>query len=126
MVLNHIGVFNKNEDQAMQFYGHFLGFQKTREFTLPQELSEQLFSVSEDLKILVFEKEGTKIEVFICAHCSQPSPDFSHSGFILKNLSDIIEKAPGAGVELITGNTKEKTVYFIKDFSGNLFEIKQQ
>lgn len=126
MLLNHIGVFNKNEDQAVRFYGNFLGFRKTREFTVPQELSEQLFSVSEDLKILVFENEGTKIEVFICAYCSQPSPDFSHSGFLLDNLSDIIEKAPGAGVELITGRTKEKTVYFIKDFSGNLFEIKQQ
>jgi hypothetical protein len=61
--------------------------------------------------------------VFISEY-RQPSPDFSHIGLLIDDFSDIIRKAPQAGVELIIGKTKEKTVYFLKDFSGNLIEIK--
>ncbi len=126
MLLNHVGIINKSREQALRFYRDFLGFEMTREVTVSQELSKQLFAVSRDVQMLVFEKDEMKIEVFICPDCKQPSPDFRHIGLLLKNFSEIIEKAPQAGIELITGKTKEKTVYFIKDFSGNLIEIKQQ
>ncbi len=126
MLLNHVGIINKSKEHALRFYRDFLGFDLTREVTVSQELSEQLFTVSRDVQMLVFEKDGIKIEVFICPDCKQHSPDFGHIGLLLKNFSEIIEKAPHTGIELITGKTKEKTVYFIKDFSGNLIEIKQQ
>ncbi len=124
MLLNHVGIINKSEEQAVRFYKEFLGFEKTREFNVPQELSEQLFHVSREIRILVFEKQDIKIEVFIFPEYKPPSPDFRQIGFMLDNLTEIIEKAPQVGVELITGKTKEKTVHFVKDFSGNLIEIK--
>lgn len=126
MLLNHIGIINKTREQAVQFYRDFLGFEITKEAVVPQELTEQLFSTSRDILIVVFERDGIKIEVFICPECKQPSPDFKHIGFSLENFSEIIEKAPQFGIELIIGKIKDKTVYFIKDFSGNLIEIKQR
>lgn len=125
MTLNHAGIINKDEEQALRFYRDFLGLEHTRGFTLPSELSEQLFDVSLDIRILVFEKDGTKLEVFISPEYRPAHPDFGHVGLFVEDLSAIIEKAPLAGVELIQGRTKEKTVYFIRDFSGNLIEIKQ-
>ncbi|MBI5026353.1 MAG: hypothetical protein HZC12_06460 [Nitrospirae bacterium] len=115
---------NESEEQAMRFYGDFLEFEKTREFIVPPELSEQLFSVSWEVKMLVFERDGIKLEVFICPGCKQPSPEFRHIGFLIDDLSTILERAQQAGVEIIIGKTQEKTVYFIKDFCGNLIEIK--
>jgi catechol 2,3-dioxygenase-like lactoylglutathione lyase family enzyme len=126
MLLNHIGIINKSEEQAVRFYRDFLGFEITKESIVSQELSEQLFAVSRDVKMMLFEKNGIKIEVFICPECELPSPDFSHIGLLLDNFSEITENALQAGIELITGKTKEKTVYFIKDFSDNLIEIKQK
>jgi catechol 2,3-dioxygenase-like lactoylglutathione lyase family enzyme len=123
MLLNHVGIINKSEEHAVRFYRDFLGFKNTREFLVSQELSEQLFSVSKKVRVLVFEKNGIKIEVFI-SESRHPSPDFSHIGLLIDDFSDIIRKAPQAGVELISGKSKEKTVYFLKDFSGNLIEIK--
>jgi methylmalonyl-CoA/ethylmalonyl-CoA epimerase len=125
MLLNHVGVFNKSREDALGFYRDFLGFDFTRETTVPKELSEQLFAVSRDVTMLVFEKSGIKIEVFICPECKQSSPDLRHTGFLLENFQEMLEKASKSGVELITGKTKDKTVYFIRDFSGNLIEIKQ-
>ena len=126
MLLNHVGLTNKSEDDAVRFYRDFLGFELTRKSVVPAGLSEQLFSVSSDISMLVFEKAGIKIEVFISPAYTPPGPDINHIGFLLDNFPVILEKAPQAGVKLIIGKTKDKTVYFIRDFSGNLIEIKQK
>jgi catechol 2,3-dioxygenase-like lactoylglutathione lyase family enzyme len=126
MLLNHIGIINSSEEQAARFYRDFLGFEITKEAFVPQELSEQLFAVSQDVKMMVFEKNGIKIEIFIFPDYKPSTPEFRHIGFLLDNFSEIIEKAPKAGIELVIGKTKEKTVYFIKDFAGNLIEVKKR
>ncbi len=126
MLLNHVGLTNKNEEDAVRFYRDFLGFELTRKSVVPATLSEQLFSVSGDLGMLVFEKEGIKIEVFITPAYTLPGPDINHIGFLLDNFQEILERAPHAGVKLIIGKTKDKTVYFVRDFSGNLIEVKQK
>ncbi len=126
MQLNHIGIINKSEEDAVRFYRDFLGFELTRKSVVPAELSEQLFSVPGDINMLVFEKDGIKIEVFIYPEYAPSGPDINHIGFLLDNFPEIADNAPQAGVKLIIGKTKDKTVYFIKDFSGNLIEIKQK
>ncbi|MDR4496495.1 MAG: VOC family protein [Candidatus Scalindua sp.] len=125
MQLNHIGIINKNEEQALQFYKDFLGLEKTKEIVLSPELSEQLFSLYHEIKVLVFENEGIKIEVFI-SDFQLAHPNFTHFGIMVDNFSEVSEKAKQSHVDLIIGNHKEKTVYFLKDFSGNLIEIKQK
>lgn len=125
MELNHVCITNKNEEQAIRFYQDFLGLEKTREILLPPELSEQLFSLSLEIKALVFEKPGLKVEVFI-SDFQHANPNFTHFGLMLDNFAEITEKAQRSHVELVLGKHKEKTVYFLKDFSGNLIEIKQK
>lgn len=125
MELNHLGITNKSAEQAIQFYQDFLGLEKTREILLPLELSEQLFSLSQEIKVLVFEKPGIKIEVFI-SDFQHADPNLTHFGLMLDNFSEVTEKAQRSHVDLIIGKHKEKTVYFLKDFSGNLIEIKQK
>jgi len=123
MLLNHVGIVNESEEKAVRFYHGLLGLKKTREFVVSKKLSEQLFSISQEIKVLVFERDGIKLEVFICPECKQPSPDYRHIGFLLDDFYAIKETAQQMGV-LVVGNTDEKTVYFLKDFSGNLIEIK--
>jgi catechol 2,3-dioxygenase-like lactoylglutathione lyase family enzyme len=126
MVLNHVGIVNENEESAKRFYTDFLGLEKTREFVVDAGLSEQIFSVSREIKVLVFERQGMKIEVFICPGCLPPSPELRHIGLLVEDFPGFLEKARRAGVEVIEGRAGEKTVYFLKDFSGNLIEIKAQ
>jgi catechol 2,3-dioxygenase-like lactoylglutathione lyase family enzyme len=125
MELNHIGITNKSEKQALQFYQDFLGLEKTREILLAPELSEQLFFLSQEIKVLVFEKPGIKIEVFI-SDFQHAKPNFTHFGIMVDNFSEVTEKARRSHVDIIMGKHKDKTVYFLKDFSGNLIEIKQK
>lgn len=125
MELNHIGITNKSEEQALLFYRDFLGLEKTREILLAPELSGQLFFLSRQIKVLVFEKIGMKVEVFI-SDFHHANPNFTHFGIMLDNFSEFIEKARRFNVDIIIGRHKDKTVYFLKDFSGNLIEIKQK
>jgi methylmalonyl-CoA/ethylmalonyl-CoA epimerase len=126
MVLNHIGIVNESEDKAVRFYADLLGLEKTREFVIATELSEQLFSVSREIKVLVFERQGIKIEVFICPGCLPHTPEFRHIGFLVEDFPGMLDKARRSGVEVIEGRSGEKTVHFLRDLSGNLIEIKAQ
>ncbi|MHC4139530.1 MAG: VOC family protein [Planctomycetota bacterium] len=125
MQLNHVGIINKNEEQALKFYQDFLGLKKTREILLAPELSEQLFSVSKEIKVLVVENEGIKIEVFI-SDFQPENPNFTHFAITVDSLSELTEKAKQFNAEVIIGEHKDKTAYFLKDFSGNLIEVKQK
>ncbi|MDP6923616.1 MAG: VOC family protein [Candidatus Scalindua sp.] len=125
MQLNHVGIINKSEEQALKFYVDFLGLEKTKESFLAPELSDQLFSVSKELKILVVENEGLKIEVFI-SDFQPENPNFTHFAVMVDSLSELTERAKQFDAEVIIGKHKDKTVYFLKDFSGNLIEVKQK
>ncbi len=121
MQLNHVGVINKSEEHALKFYNEFLGLEKTKEMLLAQELSEQL---SEEIKVMVFENEGFKIEIFI-SDFQPENPNFTHFAITVDSLPEITEKAKRFNADVIIGKYKDKTVYFLKDFSGNLIEVKQ-
>ncbi len=125
MQLDHVGVINKSEEQALKFYRDFLGLEKTKETLLAPELSEQLFSLSKEIKVMVFEGEGIKIEVFI-SDFQPENPNFTHFSIMVDSLSEITERADRFNVDVIIGRHKDKTVCFIKDFSGNLIEVKQR
>ncbi len=125
MELNHVGIINKSEEQALKFYNEFLGLKKTKEMLLVQELSEQLFSVSKEIKVMVFENEGLKIEIFI-SDFQPENPNFTHFGIMVDSLPEITERARQFNADLIIGKHKDKTVYFLKDFSGNIIEVKQK
>ncbi|MCP4254639.1 MAG: VOC family protein [Candidatus Scalindua sp.] len=125
MQLNHVGIINKSEVQALKFYVDFLGLEKTREMLLPLELSEQLFSVAKEIKVLVVENKELKIEVFI-SDFQPENPNFTHFAVMVDSLSDLTERAKQFDAEVIIGKHKDKTVYFLKDFSGNLIEVKQK
>ncbi len=125
MVLDHIGIVNKSEEDALLFYHDILGLDKIKDSVSTADLSEQLFSVSKDIKMVVFGKGGLKVEVFILPGFIHPSPNIPHLGLQVKNLEQLLERAKQAGARVIIGKRSDKTVYFIQDFSGNLIEVKQ-
>jgi predicted enzyme related to lactoylglutathione lyase len=125
MRLSHCGIFNRSSEEAERFYSAFLGISKEKEFTLSPELARSFFSVETEVPVLVFSGRGIKIEVFICPECRLPEPSFSHIGIDVDDLDAILAKAAAEGVQHIAARKGEKTIHFLKDFSGNLIEIRQ-
>jgi len=125
MVFDHIGIVNKSEEEALRFYQDILGLEKIKDSVSTADLSEQLFSVSRDIKMVVFGKGSVRVEVFILPGFILPSPSVPHFGLQVENLEEILKRAKQAEAKIITGKRSDKTVYFIQDFSGNLIEVKQ-
>jgi len=126
MLLNHIGIVNASEEQAEKFYGEFLGLEKSREYSVPAELSEQLFRQSSNIKAVVYGKDGISFEIFIYPDSVPVSPEIRHVALFVDDLTSFLDRAVRFQVEHIIGKTSEKTVHFIKDYSGNMIEVKQK
>ena len=124
MIFDHIGIVNKREEEALRFYRDILCLDKIKDSVSTADLSEQLFSISEDIKMVVFGKGNVKVEIFILPEFIHPSPNIPHFGIQVENLEELLESAKQAGARVITGRRDDKTVCFIQDFSGNLIEVK--
>jgi extradiol dioxygenase family protein len=126
MLLNHVALVNTSEKQAGRFYGEFLEFEKTREYTVTSGLAEQLFSLNRDIKAVVYEKDSIRFEIFIYPDSIPATSEIRHTALFVDDLSAFLERASEFQIEHILGKTPEKTVHFIKDYSGNLIEVKQK
>jgi len=124
LLVDHVGIINKREDEAVEFYQNLLGMEKIKESSVPAELSRQLFNLFQEIRMLVFGRESTKIEVFIIPGFTSPSPNISHFSLHVLHFPDLLKRLTQAGVKVITGQHGGKTVYFTEDFSGNRVEIK--
>ena len=124
LLVDHVGIVNKREEDATEFYQNLLGLEKVRESSVAPELSRQLFNLCQEIKMLVFGGEGVKIEVFIISGYTPPIPPVSHFCLQIRHFSDILKRLNHSEAVMITGQHGSKTVYFTEDFSGNRIEIK--
>jgi catechol 2,3-dioxygenase-like lactoylglutathione lyase family enzyme len=125
MVLNHVGVVNSTAEEAERFYGDFFGMTLIKDYIVSPTLSDEIFAVPEGIRMMAFGMGEYKIEVFIHSHYRRESPAIAHFGLLVDNFDELLKRADEQGVALVVGSDKEKTVYFVKDFSGNMIEIKQ-
>ncbi len=126
MLLNHVALVNATEEQADKFYGEFLELKKSREYTVPAGLSLQLFNLRSDINAVVYEKDSIRFEIFIYPDVIPATSEIRHSALFVDNLSAFLDRAGRFQVEHIIGTIPEKTVHFIKDYSGNMIEVKQK
>jgi catechol 2,3-dioxygenase-like lactoylglutathione lyase family enzyme len=126
MILDHVGIVNKDEGSADHFYRDLLGLEKIRESSVSPELAEQLFSFRKEIKMLVYGKDDLKVEIFIIPGFMLPAPAVPHFCLMVPDPPRFLEKAKGEGVKVIAAQRGEHTVYFVEDFSGNRVELKQQ
>jgi catechol 2,3-dioxygenase-like lactoylglutathione lyase family enzyme len=125
MLLDHVGIVNRDADEAVRFYHDLLGLDTIKESSVLPELAGNLFSVGREIKMLVYGKENLKVEVFILPGFTPPSPAVPHFCIQVPDLHAFVEKVKGAGAKVIAAERGGRTVYFIEDFSGNRIEVKQ-
>lgn len=125
MELDHVGVVNRDEAGAVRFYRDLLGLEVIKESSVAPEIARKLFSLDEAIRMLVYGKSNLKVEIFILAGFSPPSPAVPHFCVQLPDLSVFLERAKAEGVRVISAERGGRTVYFVEDFSGNRIEVKQ-
>ncbi len=118
---NHIAVQAKGkEDEA--FFTEVLGMEKVGGFKIDSALAEKIFKIKQEVETAIFVKGNVKIELFITGREAVPS--FNHVCFEIPDRKSFVERCRRLGIKPIIVEKTGKSMLFVRDFSGNLFEIK--
>ena len=125
MLLKHVGLACSTEDNADKFYQELLGLNKSEPKMLPSDLSRAIFNIDAELLIINYTGEKVHFEIFITGPVDDRSGKIAHQCLEVDDLSAFTEKCRSLGVEIIQVPKGAKVLTFVKDFDGNLFEIKR-
>lgn len=121
--LHHIALHGNNRERTLLFYTKILGMTLSKTFFLSNRLSKEIFDVDEKIEVLAFQKNEMYFEIFLLSNSNLPS--CHHVGLHVENLEEFLSHCQKYDVKPYSVKKKEKTLWFIKDFFGNIFEIKQ-
>jgi catechol 2,3-dioxygenase-like lactoylglutathione lyase family enzyme len=122
--LHHVGLHGEHKDKTMFFYQDVLGLELVKTFRLSKDLTREIFGMAEPVEVLAFQDDGIYIEIFLDKET--PYPTYQHIGLSVENLTNLIQQCKQKNVNTFSVKKGEKILWFIKDYSGNLFEIKQK
>ena len=118
----HIGLQFKSRKYAKIFFNKILGLNHLKSFELSEDLCKKIFNISEKVKVDVYENDSSYFEVFITQR--DILKGFEHVCIQISDKNNLIEKCRRYNIDPIIVKKGEKELLFIRDFSGNLYEIK--
>ena len=124
MLIKHVGLACSTEENADKFYQELLGLKKSELKTLPSDLSRAIFNFDAELTIIDFRDEKVHFEIFISGPLDERFGQIAHQCLEVDDLSAFIEKCRTLNVKIRQIPKGDRTLTFIRDFDGNLFEIK--
>jgi hypothetical protein len=122
--LNHIAVVSTDKKLADLFFSKILELPKVRSFTISESLSEAIFQQKEQIDINVYDNGILCFEVFITKHTTPHI--FDHVCLEVKNRDAFIKRCREFAIKPILIQKNGKQLVFIRDFSHNLYEIKEK
>jgi len=124
-MFEHIGITINEESDIQAFYKDLLGLKEINKFDLYEDLSEKIFGINNTVSVSLFSNDDLLIELFLTD--KKQKAVYNHICISVKNRDNIIKKATSMGFPVTTIKRESKDyLLFIKDNSGNIFEIKSQ
>ena len=124
MLLRHAALICSSKKNSDKFYKNLLGLEKSEPKTLPRALSKAIFGIDSDLPIINYLDEYVHFEIFIYSHSKNSARHIEHVCLEVDDLQGFLKKCLNLGVEVSQIPKGDRTLTFIRDFDGNLFEIK--
>ncbi len=125
MKIKHTGLNIRFRVDVEKFYHDLLGFRTTSNFKLNRALSEVLFGIDSETEVLYLVNDEVELELFF--NPEPVSAGYNHICLEVNNLDEFVAKAKQAGfLHYYRERSNKQPLVFIKDTSGNIFEIKGQ
>lgn len=125
MKIHHVALVSRSEENSDRFYRGLLGFEKIRSFTVSAELAGGFFGYDSSLRAMTYVKGEVTFEVFVVKEGATIHPRLHHVGLEVEGRGRFLEKCREMQVEIMEIPKEERIITMIKDFDGNLFEIKE-
>jgi len=124
-MFEHIGITINEENDIQDFYKDLLGLKEIRKFDLYKDLSEKIFGISTPVSVTLLSSNNFFIELFLSK--KKQTPVYNHICISVQNRDNIVKKAKSMGFSVTNIKRESRNeILFIKDNSGNIFEIKQE
>ena len=123
-MLNHIGITIKNVSEIKNFYQDILGMKIVKQFTINNELSNQIFGINKETELCLIQKDDLILELFINKN-SVPNR-YDHICISVSSRSDLIRQAKNNDYTCVIIPRENFDLVFVKDRLGNVFEVKEK
>ena len=124
MFLKHVGLACSQENNADRFYKDLLGLKKSQPKTLSFDLAKAIFNLDAELQIINYMDENLHFEIFITGGAKGNLGNIDHLCLEVSDLAVFVEKCRYLNVAVSQIPKGDKILTFIRDFDGNMFEIK--
>jgi len=125
MRLRHVGLTSRSEKNSDKFFGELLGLEKLESKTLPVPLSQAIFNVNAELKIINYASDQAHFEIFIGAPEKSGVRPVEHVCLDVDDLAAFIQKCRRLDVHVLQVPKGDSLLTFIRDDDGHIFEIKE-
>ena len=122
ILLNHVALNYNDEAGAKTFFTDVLGLPLTKKFAISREVSEAIFGIKENVDILVYDNDETRFEVFIGQVVKKHG--YEHICIEVDDKSKFVNRCKKYEINLVTVKKEGRDLLFVRDYSGNLFEVK--
>ncbi len=123
-MLNHVGLTINDASEIKDFYQDIFGMEIVKQFTINEDLSKQIFEIDRETDVYLMQKDDLIFELFI-----NENPDFRSNYHICINVhsrSNLIKRAKNYNYTCMIIPRENFDLVFIKDKSGNIFEVKKK
>jgi catechol 2,3-dioxygenase-like lactoylglutathione lyase family enzyme len=125
MRLNHVALVCSSEQSADDFYEGILGLTRIKSFVLSKDLARRIFGIDREYGVLVYGNDRFTAEVFLAASAPGRETSFEHICLEVKDREEFVKRCEAVHVEVNRIPKGDALLTFVKDFDGNLFEIKE-
>jgi catechol 2,3-dioxygenase-like lactoylglutathione lyase family enzyme len=125
MKLNHVALICRSEQSADDFYEAVLGLKKTKAFVLSSDLTHRIFGIEREYRVLVYGNDKFTAEIFVSERPAELGTGLEHICLEVKDREEFVERCKAKGVEVNRVPKGDAMLTFVKDYDGNLFEIKE-
>jgi len=124
MNLEHIALTITDRKEIEIFYQKILGFSEVRSFILQEDIAREIFGIEQETRVYHLQNDSLLMELFLMPERFEHF--YNHICISIPNREEIVYKADQYAYECIRIRRQNSDMIFIKDRSGNIFEIKQR
>ena len=126
MLLKHVALVCRSEDNSDKFYKDLLGLQKKNTKVLPKTLSRQIFNLDAEYTIVNYADDDMHFEIFLGKQGGAHHTGLEHICLEVDDLAEFLKRCHSLGTHTRQIPKENGIITFITDFDGNLFEIKEK
>ncbi len=125
MKQHHVAVVCSSRERAEHFYGTILGLSLIKATSIGGELAERIFDTSDECEVIVYGNEHFSIEVFVPETAPPKAGSYAHLCLEVADKKHCADACESQGLDVRRIPRGDDSMVFVRDFDGNLFEIKE-